>query len=578
MPTFTVRNSDGQFTWHPIGDVRLNDNSLVEYEVDPVNKAVTVKCAVEDGYKSKLYQTEYDCVVAHSTTEVTPIDSAVSVDFTHYDTVVVSSAGGTSNVKLPVDSPGNPDGYWVAQINKVKPLKGCLDIIGGDRLRWEATGNGLSITDVSRPSLDCVDYVRVAGYIACIEDSLNELAAQLAAEPGTVVDEQEMYGLFMQYQSMRNLWNYLVIRNMIAFTSVYQGDTAYVQSRLTNNTGSDLHVGDIKIDFPTEGIPATGGERDLDATYVRYTFTQKNSSGPQPAFTMINGERQPMAGASFKLEGPEGGVTIPPGDSCELTVQFKVSATISANDPIAVDVQHRDTPWAGQWPTFSNGKIVKPGRLSYYNTHFNPTTYGSVTPASVPPVGDGCALRMAPGTATVAWNAQGLARCVLRPEVYIGLTCTADATTSDFTSNFSGVVDCNDTSEGTYSLSFTATTCSLMLTPASGGAAFEVLVITMTNRHFHEGDGIAVALPKTWSTAFAEAVQTGLNIPVECTWELPASEVLPSNSEAGSTKMLFIPPEAVDNNSMIKRIKLDSQMYKVDSVRGIDVYGQTVEV
>lgn len=579
MPAFNIVTSNNvtvsdPVIWSVTGDAILNDNSLVEYVVDPVNNAVTVNCKVEDGYKSKLYKTEYDCVIAHSNTVVSPIGSPVSIDFTHYDNVIVSNAGSVTTQHVPIDNLTDPNGYYIAAINEIESIKGAFGIIGGKRLHWAPTDNGITITDISKPGVDCTDYMRLTGYISKLEEVLSELANQAAQKPG-MVDGEKIYGIFAQYRAMRELWNYLVICNMIVFNTLYQGDTAYVQSKLANTSAYDIPIGDITISFPADGVPAGSGENDLDAIFTGYTYKKwlYGNTTTSTGWELISGERQRMTGGEWVLEAPNDEV-VRPGETVEIQARFKISATIDPSDPLSVDVHHQDTPWAGQWPVAQSGYITHPGHLSFFNTHFNPTSYSSPVPDGLPPTGDGCTMRMSPGTATAAWNAQGLARCVVRPEIYISLSCTADSMTSSFLTNFSHGVECNDLSEGTYSLSLTATTCTLMLTP-TGGTAFPVLTITMTNRHFHEGDGIALALPKGWSDELRQALQGGLNVPTQVSWELPAGSLITSDSEAGGTKSLSIPEEAAPLGSMLKRIKLDSQMYKIDSVRGMVAYGET---
>lgn len=580
MPEFQIVTSNSttqdQTNWNVTGNVYLSDNSVVEYIVDSINNAVTVNCGVDNGYKSKLFRTEYDCILAHSNTVVSPIGSPVSIDFGHYEDVIVSNNGAITSNHILVDSPDNPDGYYFAAINEIEPIKGAFDIVGGKRLRWKPLGNGMTITDISRPGVDCTDYMRLTGYIVKLEEALNEIATQAAQQPGDV-DGEKVYGLFAQYRAMRELWNYLVIRNMIVFNTLYQGDTAYVQSKLSNTSASDIPIGDITISFPADGVPSGSGENDLDAIFVGCTYTHRlfGITTTTTDWTLVSAERQNMTGGEWVIEAPEDEV-VRPGETVEIQARFKVSATISPSDPISVDVQRQDTPWAGQWPVAQSGYITHPGHLSFFNTHFNPTSYSSPVPDGLPPTGDGCTMRMSPGDATAAWNAQGLARCVVRPEIYIALSCTADSLTSSFLTNFSHGVECNDNSEGTYSLSLTDTTCTLMLTP-TGGTAFPVLTITMTNRHFHQGDGIALALPKGWSDALREALEGGLNVPTQVSWELPAGDLITTDSEAGGTKTLTIPEEAAPLGSMLKRIKLDSQMYKIDSVRGMVAYGEIEE-
>jgi hypothetical protein len=119
---------------------------------------------------------------------------------------------------------------------------------------------------------------------------------------------------------------------------------------------------------------------------------------------------------------------------------------------------------------------------------------------------------------------------------------------------------------GSFSIDRTATTATLKWTPSGNSgqnsSPSNILTITLNNRHFHEGDGIALSIPKGWCQSMS-----GSSLKVVCVWDIPANQLIENDSEAGGEKNLNIPSEAGSSKVLKKRITLNSQQYTVDSVR-----------
>ena len=559
MPSIDVYNSNNSFNWRPSGEVIMDDNSLVTFIVDEQANNVTINCKVKDGYQSLYYENIFDCIKAHSTSILDPIGSPVSVDFRHYEGLEVVDNGVTEIIQVPVDTPDNADGYYLSKINEVVPLNGCLDIVGGETFRWAPAESGLSITDVARPDIDCVDYIRLAGYVKKIEEAMNECAKQLSGTPMSSQSASGYYGLYKQYQAMRNLWNYLVVRSMVRIAVEYQGNKAYMRAKLTNSTAYTLTVGQLQVKFDTTNIASAS---NVDALYLdSYSFS---TSGQPLSWTTSSAKRQAMTSGIWTVTPPST-VSVGANETVEVTVIFSLTAKVDTSTPPQCKVARVDTPWVGQWPVTNNGKVEKPGQLSFYHTHFNPTTYGSPTPAGLPPTGDGCLNQFSPGTVTASWGNVNV--CHSRPALYVSLICNKDGNSVPF-NNWTCQVASEDDTEGTFSTVVNGTSVSVVFSPADGGAGGTILTVTQTNSHFHEGDGVSIDLPTGWSTNLSTLLNSGASIPVIMLWSIPASQLIDENIEAKRQKNLVIPPNSGSiQDHLVKRITLNSQLYTVDSVR-----------
>lgn len=306
MSVINVNNSDGSQTWDAEGNIYLNDNDKITYVVDEENNRVTVNCAVEDGYQQKYFSNMEDAIKAHSMIDVTPIDSRISLDYRHYADEEVIINNVPTQTRVLVDSPGNPDGYYVAALNGVKGLNGAVDIISSGTTRWAVAESGLSVQDIARPDVDCLDYMQLATYLAVIEKAINWMAEQISGDPASRLDnyKDDIYGLFKQYQATRELWNYLVIRKMVVFNTLYQGDSAYVRARLTNDFAYDIPVGDLTISFTTN-------DPSLEGVYKRTTVFTKDGLYSQ-IWNMSSAQRQPLRTGAWTVQPPSG-TSVPPG-------------------------------------------------------------------------------------------------------------------------------------------------------------------------------------------------------------------------------------------------------------------------
>lgn len=553
MSRINLVNSDGTQVWSPSGDVYLNDNPPVTYTVDGVEKKVTVNCSVPNGFRQYWYGQLMNCISNHAESVLYNAGSLVSVNFRRMESVAVTQNGSTVYTNVPADTPQNPDGYYVAKVNGIEPLMGNFDIVGGPTFRWAPASSGLTVADIARPDVDCIDYMQLSGYIARIEDVLNDMAKNVNGVPDPRnTDPLKVYGVWKQYQALRELWNYLVIRNMVVFNAQYQGDKAYFKARLSNTSEFPIPVGKMTLGFQNanyDGLYEAASSFDNNGVYTEWSTS--------------SAKRQPMSSGSWQIT-PNTSCMVAPGGYIELSIRFSIYNTTSA--ALNVGLTKRDTPWVGQWPETSGSLVTKPGNLSWTHTHFNPTSYNG-NPPGLPPNGDGCLYRFSPGTATAEWLNNGPAVSPTKPSVYIGLTCTHSLDSTTFNADFDQVVETDEPDpDGQFSIDLGTNVATLKWTP-TGGSAVDVLKITMTNRHFHDGDGITLSLPRGWCEPLSAS-----SIKVLCVWDIPSNQLVTNNSTAGGSKNLLIPAEAASTKVLKKRVTLDSQLYEVDSVRTPYVY------
>lgn len=558
MANIEVYKSTGSFSWVPTGEVIMDDNDLITYVVDEEQKNVTINCAVKKGYKDIYYNDVLTCIKEHSTSVLNPINSPISLDFRNLQEVEVNNGGTVETVVLPVDSPSDSDGYYLSKINGIGPLNHCFDVVGGPTFRWAPASSGLSITDIARPDVDCIDYVRLSGYVKKIEEAMAECAKQLNDLPMNPQSSTGYYGLYKQYQALRNLWNYLVVRSLVRIAVEYQGNKAYMRAKLTNNTVFTLYVGQLQVKFDTTNY-ASGA--NIECLYTdAYSF---NSNTQPTAWTTASAKLQTMSSGIWNITPPST-ISVPPNTNVEVTVIFRLTQKVDTSTPPAVTISRVDTPWVNQYPTIVSGMVSKPGQLSWEHTHFNPTSYPSPTPAGLPPTGDGCIMRFSNGVATAAWGNVNV--CKTKPGLYVSLICKKDGNSVPFNStNWSAEVSVDDDSEGTFSCVFSNSTVQVNF--SGSGSSGTILTISQTSSHFHEGDGISIELPVGWNLT-DNILNTGFTVPVIMLWTLPSSTLIPSTVEAEKKKNLQVPPNTITNaDTLVKRITLNSQKYTVESVR-----------
>ena len=562
MANIEIYKSTGSDNWSPTGEVVMDDNDLITYVVDEEQNNVTINCAVKKGYKDIYYQDVLNCIKEHNTSVVTPINSPISLDFRNLQEVEVDNGGVVETVILPVDTPSNGDGYYLSKINGVEPLNGCFDVVGGPTFRWAPANSGLSITDIARPDVDCIDYIRLSGYVKKIEEAMVECAKQLNDLPMNPQSSTGYYGLYKQYQALRNLWNYLVVRSLVRIAVEYQGDKAYMRAKLTNSTAFTLYVGQLQVKFDTTNYPSGSSVECLFTE--AYSF---NSNAQPTTWTTSSAKLQSMSSGIWTVTPPST-ISVPSDTTVEVTVIFKLTQVLDTSTPPTITISRVDTPWVNQYPTIVSGMVAKPGQLSWEHTHFNPISYPTPTPSGLPPTGDGCTRRFSNGVALAHWG-NNVNACKTKPGLYVSLMCKKDGDSVPFNStNWSAEVSADDDSEGTFSCVFDNGTVKVNFTSSQqGGGSGTVLTVTQTTSHFHEGDGVSVELPAGWNRN-DNIINAGLTVPVIMLWTLPSSSLVNQTIIAEKKKNLQVPPNTITNaDTLVKRITLNSQLYTVESVR-----------
>ena len=226
MITVNVVNGTNTVSWEPTGDVVLAAGSHASFAMDAQDRTVRVLCDVPSDWRQAFYRSNLECIEQHQSATLDNAGSPYSVDFRQ----------ATQN---------DSHGYYVTSVNGNPGVLGRFDIVGGPNFRWAPATAGLTIADMARPDVDCLDYVRIAGYIARIEEAADGIASQISGTPSDSDVNPAVYGLWKQYQALREMWNYLVIRSMVVFNVEHQGNRLFVKARLRNPSGVTLPVGNL---------------------------------------------------------------------------------------------------------------------------------------------------------------------------------------------------------------------------------------------------------------------------------------------------------------------------------------------
>lgn len=530
MPTIRIVNSLGTTTLPQNADLVVDAGFKIVYDVDKPSKTVVVDSEVPNGFRQDFYEDLKECVTQHVSS-------------------TLDNAGRPWPVDFSEPEPNDPDGYYVSTINGVTPRNGAFAVVGGKSFRWATTDDGLSVSDISRPDVDCLDYMRLAGYITRLQDVLDKLAKDISGIPANVMSESALYGLYKQYQAVREIWNYLVIKSMVIFDVQHQGGRLRLRARLTNALACDVSVGALMAGFTSGTYKASFDDA--------YSF---GNDGTKTTWSCLSAYMQPMSSGSWTLYPPST-LTVAPGESLELVASFYVIGQGTSDMSKCGKVSRSVAPWLDKLPVISGGKVTEAGYLSWDRPHFNPSSYPTPVPSGLPPAGDGCTYKRSPGAVTFAW---GDVSTVVssRPSLHVTATCTADNTSASFLSDFDRrLVSSRSDTTGAFSLTVAATTITLKWTPTSG-TAVDVAVITMTNRHFHKGDVVSLDIPDGWGATTAIE-----KLKAACVWNIQAAGYIDGSPKAGGDKQWYVETNDPSVATHVAQARYGDKTYFVDSIR-----------
>ena len=533
MTTIRIVNGSDVTTWTPTGDVTLAAGSHLAYGVDADARKARMSCDLADGWKEAFYEGTRDCI--ENMTDAT-----------------LDNAGTPYYVDFRPSSQDEGHGYYLSTVNGESGILGAFDIAGGPNLRWGPRSFGISVNDMSRPDVDCLDYVRIAGYLTKINEVADRIIDQISGTPSSGATNPAIYGLWKQYQALREMWNYLVIRNMVVFGMEHQGNKLFVKARFSNPTSVTIPVGDLSVGF----VPCSYNG-------LFHKCWSSDSQGNGLDWATSSSKYQNMSSGRWVLS-PSSPCSVEGGGYIEVTAVFLVFGTTLAT--LSRKVSRDIAPWVDKLPGMANGKVTTAGWLSWERPHFNPTTYGSPVPSGLPPTGDGCTLKRSTGDVTAAWTTDG-SLASTRPALHLDWICDADKSTasfSDFTATVTpGTVDPN----GTFSLSGTGTTSTLSWTPA-GGSPASVLTVSFSgsSRHFHKGDHISLDIPEGWT----DPVNATL-VKVSCIWDIPVNACIRDAAKAGGNRWMNISHDELYRKSVPART--GNNDYDVEQIRSIVLHG-----
>lgn len=530
MLNIHVVNSLGSISLTPYSRC-LSAGFKTEYVANSGSRTLKVDCQEPNGFKQNWYNGILECAENHAASTLDNAGYPVSVDFTQSD-------------------PSDDNGYYISRINGIEGCKGAFNIVGGPTFRWALASEGITIADMARPELDCLDYMRLAGYVTRLEEVLNKLATDISGTPAGVMSQNAVYGLYKQYQAVREIWNYLVIKGMVIFDVKHQGNKLYVKAMFTNGLAGATNVGMLTMGFRNGTYKAMFEEAySLDDSGTKTTWTTSSSI------------LQPMSTGSWQVSPPST-ISIDAGKRLEVTMVFLVVGQGTVPMAQCGKTVKTVAPWLDKLPVMSNSKVVSAGYLSWERPHFNPSSYPLPVPANLPPAGDGCTYKRSPGIVTFSWaDVSNVASD--RPSLHVRVVATADKTTASFTTDFSTALSTSRTdTHGTFSLSTAAQTVTIRWTP-TGGSAVDIATITMTDRHFHEGDTITLDIPDGWgATTDLEAIG------VSCVWSIQQTNLIEGTPTAGGRHIALLEKQpAVSSNATILPARLNDHSYFIDSIR-----------
>lgn len=531
MATVRIVNSLGTTALPQNSDIVMSAGFRTVYTVDKGERKVIVDTTVPATFREDFYNGIKDCAENHASSTLQNAGRDFPVDFTYPSTTEEGS------------------GYYVSNINGAIPCRGAFAVVGGKGFRWAPSTGGLTVADISRPEVDVMDYMRIAGYVTRLEEVLNKLAEDLSGEPAQTMSATAKYGLYKQYQALREIWNYLVVRSMVIFEVQHQGMRLYVKARLTNALAVPVTAGSLSIGF-------------IDGSYKAFFEEAYSFDGndTKTVWSTSSSLLQPMATGSWLLSPPST-ITVQPGDTLDLLATFVIvgSGTVALSS--CGRISRFVAPWVDKPPAFAAGKVTSAGYLSWDRPHFNPQAYPTPVPAGLPPVGDGCTSKKSPGTVSYAWG--DVSNVVsARPSIHITVACTADKTQASFLTDFTRTLKTGSTDiYGTYSISATATTVTLVWTPTTG-TAVNIAVMTMTNRHFHKGDTITLDIPEGWGSS------TSLErVKASCVWSVDTNGVIEGIPRAGGEIHWFVSGNPDVRFGHVTPVRLTDKVYQVDSIR-----------
>lgn len=531
MTVIRIVNSLGTATLSPDADITMSAGAHVSFDPDPSQGTVVFNCDVPDGFRQQYYQDLKSCIENHASSTLDNAGTPWPVDF--HD---------------PNPSEGN--GYYVSKINDVSPRNGAFAIVGGKSFRWAPATAGLTVADVAKPDVDCLDYMRIAGYVTRLESVLDEMARAISGTPVASLSTYSRYGLYKQYQALRELWNYLVIRSMVMFDVQHQASKLYLRARLTNMLACDISVGTLVAGF-TNGT--------YKASFIEaYAFVGSTKT----VWTCPSANTQPMLSGAWTLNPPSV-IQVPPGEVMELTAVFYVVGQGTASMAKCGKISRSIAPWLDKMPVITSGKVTSAGYLSWERTHFNPASYPSPVPSGLPPTGDGCTYKRSPGTVTFTWG--DLSSVISsRPSLHLVLTCTQDKTTASFQTDFSRTFTFSPTDPfSAWDVVVTATRAVVRWADvAQNGLNAEICRIDMTNRHFHKGDVISLDIPQGWGAS------TDLErIKASCVWNIQAANYIDGAPKAGGGKDWYVERHITSETLQTVPVRYDSKTYYIDSIR-----------
>lgn len=531
MAVVRIVNSLGTTALPSDSDIVMSAGFQTVYKVDGGERRVTIDSEVPATFREDFYNGIKDCAENHTSSTLQNAGHDFPVDFT-YPTMAEE---------------GN--GYYVSNINGVPPCRGAFAIVGGKGFRWAPANGGLTVADISRPDVDVMDYMRISGYVTRLEEVLDKLAEDLSGVPAQTMSADAKYGLYKQYQAIREIWNYLVIRSMVVFDVQHQGIRLYVKARLTNALAVPVTAGALSIGF-------------VDGSYKAF-FEDAYSFGANSTkvvWSSSSATLQPMATGTWLLSPPSS-ITVQPGETLDLLATFVIVGSGTVTLSSCGKISRFVAPWIDKPPAFAAGKVTSAGYLSWERPHFNPQAYPTPTPAGLPPAGDGCTSKRSPGTVSYAWG--DVSNVVSsRPSIHISATCTADKMQASFTTDFTRTLRTGGSDTyGTYAIVVAATTITLRWTPTTGSAV-DILVMTMTNRHFHQGDTVTLDVPEGWgSTTSLERVKAS------CVWSVDTNGTVEGMPKAGGEIHWCVSGYPDSRMLHVTPVRLTDQVYHVDSVR-----------
>lgn len=230
-------------------------------------------------------------------------------------------------------------GYYVSKVASQFSDKGNLSFVGQATTNIDPAANGLTISDYSKPDIDCGDFIEIKTLLDTLEEHIESIKEQVINEPA--LDESllaSVFGVHAQYQATIQLWNYLVQISMVIANTSYQNKSIFIQTKYLNQYPTD--VTDPTLAISLYNYTANGEDAGPDLYFrIGKVFAYTNAdinipvtydSGYETTPIMLSDDGEEVATWNIATSG-----TIPQGG--ELTVLFRIDVA-TTDDPSATTV------------------------------------------------------------------------------------------------------------------------------------------------------------------------------------------------------------------------------------------------